>query len=96
MPAVFERLEARFGAPVLEAYGIPVVPEHVAETGADAVSVAAELGLGGIWDIERLPMVRDLVTHLGYPGPGNPVKGQVFVHPSAAGGVLVQLIPAAQ
>lgn len=31
------------------------------------VSVAGELGLGGIWDIERLPMVRDLVTHLGYP-----------------------------
>jgi hypothetical protein len=29
--------------------------------------VAAELGLGGIWDIERLPMVRDLVTGLGYP-----------------------------
>jgi hypothetical protein len=29
--------------------------------------VAAELGLGGIWDIQRLPMVRDLVTHLGYP-----------------------------
>jgi hypothetical protein len=31
------------------------------------VLVAAELGLGGIWDIQRLPMVRDLVTHLGYP-----------------------------
>jgi hypothetical protein len=31
------------------------------------VLVAAELGLGGIWDIARLPMVRDLVTHLGYP-----------------------------
>jgi hypothetical protein len=29
--------------------------------------VAAELGLGGIWDIARLPFVRDLVTHLGYP-----------------------------
>jgi hypothetical protein len=29
--------------------------------------VAAELGLGGIWDIERLPMVHDLVTHLGSP-----------------------------
>jgi DoxX-like family len=29
--------------------------------------VAAELGLGGIWDIQPLPMVRDLVTHLGYP-----------------------------
>jgi uncharacterized membrane protein YphA (DoxX/SURF4 family) len=29
--------------------------------------VVAELGLGGIWDIMRLPFVRDLVTHLGYP-----------------------------
>jgi hypothetical protein len=31
------------------------------------VLVVAELGLGGIWDIQRLSMVRDLVTHLGYP-----------------------------
>ena len=31
------------------------------------VPVAAELGLGGVWDIARLPFVRDLVTHLGYP-----------------------------
>jgi DoxX-like family len=30
-------------------------------------AVAGELGLGGIWDIARLPSVRDLVTHLGYP-----------------------------
>jgi hypothetical protein len=29
--------------------------------------VVAELGLGGIWDIARIPFVRDLVTHLGYP-----------------------------
>ena len=29
--------------------------------------VVAELGLGGCWDIARLPFVRDLVTHLGYP-----------------------------
>jgi DoxX-like family len=29
--------------------------------------VAAELGVGGIWDIQRPPMVRDPVTHLGYP-----------------------------
>jgi hypothetical protein len=29
--------------------------------------VAAELGIGGIWDIARIPMVRDLVTGLGYP-----------------------------
>jgi DoxX-like family len=31
------------------------------------VLVVAELGLGGIWDIARIPFVRDLVTHLGYP-----------------------------
>ena len=29
--------------------------------------VAGELGLGGIWDIARLPYVAQLVTHLGYP-----------------------------
>jgi hypothetical protein len=31
------------------------------------VLVAAELALGGIWDIARVPYVRDLVAHLGYP-----------------------------
>ena len=31
------------------------------------VPVVAELGLGGIWDIARIPYVRDLVAHLGYP-----------------------------
>lgn len=30
-------------------------------------AVAGELGLGGIWDIARLPFVANLVTHLGYP-----------------------------
>lgn len=30
-------------------------------------AVAGELGLGGSWDIARLPTVADLVTHLGYP-----------------------------
>ena len=29
--------------------------------------VAAELVLGGIWDILRIPLVRDVVTQLGYP-----------------------------
>jgi hypothetical protein len=29
--------------------------------------VAAELGVGGIWDIARLPLVRDVVAGLGYP-----------------------------
>jgi hypothetical protein len=30
-------------------------------------AVVAELGVGGIWDIARIPFVSDLVTHLGYP-----------------------------
>jgi hypothetical protein len=29
---------------------------------------------------------------VGDPGEGNPVKGQVFVHPSATGGILTQLV----
>ena len=29
--------------------------------------VVAELGVGGVWDIARLPFVSDLVTHLGFP-----------------------------
>lgn len=31
------------------------------------VSVAAELAVGGAWDIARIPYVRDLTAHLGYP-----------------------------
>ncbi|MDR2988612.1 MAG: DoxX family protein [Nocardiopsaceae bacterium] len=31
------------------------------------VAVAAELGVGGCWDIARLHTVETLVTHLGYP-----------------------------
>jgi methylmalonyl-CoA epimerase len=29
---------------------------------------------------------------IGDPGPDKPVTGQVFIHPSAAGGVLTQLV----
>lgn len=32
------------------------------------------------------------VRLVGDPGPGNPVKGQVFVHPAETGGVLTQLV----
>ncbi|HEY8046661.1 MAG TPA: DoxX family protein [Streptosporangiaceae bacterium] len=31
------------------------------------VPVAAELAVGGAWDIARIPYVRDLTAHLGYP-----------------------------
>ena len=29
---------------------------------------------------------------VGDPGAGNPVKGQVFIHPSVTGGVLTQIV----
>lgn len=32
------------------------------------------------------------VRLLGDPGPGNPVKGQVFIHPAFANGVLTQIV----
>lgn len=31
------------------------------------------------------------VRLIGDPGEGNPVQGQVFVHPAASGGVLLQI-----
>lgn len=34
---------------------------------ATTVLVTAELGLGGVWDVLRIPQVRGVVTHLGYP-----------------------------
>jgi methylmalonyl-CoA/ethylmalonyl-CoA epimerase len=32
------------------------------------------------------------VRLVGDPGPGNPARGQVFVHPAETGGVLTQLV----
>jgi uncharacterized membrane protein len=29
--------------------------------------VTAELGIGGVWDVLRVPQVRGVVDHLGYP-----------------------------
>jgi DoxX-like family len=34
---------------------------------AATACVAAEMGVGGVWDIARLPFVSDVVAHLGYP-----------------------------
>lgn len=40
-----------------------------------------------------LNRLRDAGIRLvGDPGAGNPVKGQVFIHPSVTGGVLTQLV----
>jgi methylmalonyl-CoA epimerase len=35
---------------------------------------------------------RKNVRLVGDPGPGNPVTGQVFIHPSVTGGVLTQIV----
>ncbi|MBI5947494.1 MAG: VOC family protein [Chloroflexi bacterium] len=45
-------------------------------------------------DLDKtLAELRDKGIRLvGDPGPGNPVKGQVFIHPSVTGGVLTQLV----
>ena len=40
-----------------------------------------------------LTKLRDAGIRLvGDPGAGNPVKGQVFIHPAMTGGVLTQLV----
>ncbi len=31
------------------------------------LAVVGEMGLGGVWDVARIPYVRDVVGHLGYP-----------------------------
>lgn len=45
-------------------------------------------------DLEKaVAELRDKGVRLvGDPGPGNPIRGQVFVHPSYTGGVLTQLV----
>jgi methylmalonyl-CoA epimerase len=45
-------------------------------------------------DLEKaVTELRDKGVRLvGDPGPGNPIRGQVFVHPSYTGGVLTQLV----
>lgn len=43
------------------------IPLRTAGYWLATAAVAAELGVGGIWDIARLPFVAGLVAHLGYP-----------------------------
>jgi len=60
----------------------------------------ADLGEGVHLVAMRVDDVDKTVTELrdkgirlvGDPGPGNPVKGQVFIHPSVTGGVLTQIV----
>lgn len=64
------------------------VGKHVARSGGGMYLMALRVD-----DVEAT--VADLrgrgVALIGDPGEGNPITGQVFIHPKAAGGVLVQL-----
>ena len=65
------------------------IAKRLAAQGAGVHLVAMKVD-----DIDAtLARLRDAGIRLvGDPGPGNPVKGQVFIHPSVTGGVLTQII----
>jgi len=64
------------------------IAKRLAEQGEGVHLVAMKVD-----DIDAtLARLRDAGIRLvGDPGPGNPVKGQVFIHPSVTGGVLTQI-----
>ena len=65
------------------------IAKRLAEQGEGVHLVAMNVD-----DIDAtLTKLRDAGIRLvGDPGPGNPVKGQVFIHPSMTGGVLTQIV----
>lgn len=65
------------------------IAKRLAEQGEGVHLVAMKVN-----DIDAtLNRLRDAGIRLvGDPGPGNPVKGQVFIHPSVTGGVLTQIV----
>ena len=65
------------------------IAKRLAERGDGVHLVAMKVD-----DLDKtLAELRDKGVRLvGDPGPGNPVRGQVFVHPSFTGGVLTQLV----
>ncbi len=66
------------------------VARHVERTGGGVYLMAM-----AVEDIDAtlVDLRAQGVRLIGDPGEGNPVKGQVFVHPSETGGVLMQLVP---
>ena len=57
------------------------------------VSVAAELAVGGVWDLLRIDYVRDIVQHLGYPTYLLTIMG-VWKVPGAAALLIPRLVAA--
>jgi len=83
----------RFGGSYLELVSATgdqgPIAKRLAEQGEGVHLVAMKVD-----DLDKtLAELRDKGIRLvGDPGPGNPVKGQVFIHPSMTGGVLTQLV----
>lgn len=65
------------------------IAKRLAERGEGVHIIAMKVD-----DIDKtVAELRDKGVRLvGDPGPGNPVKGQVFVHPMETGGVLTQIV----
>lgn len=65
------------------------IAKRLAEQGEGVHLVAMKVD-----DVDAtITRLRDAGIRLvGDPGPGNPVKGQVFIHPSVTGGVLTQIV----
>ena len=65
------------------------IAKRLAEKGEGVHLIAMQVD-----DIDKA--VADLrdkgIRLVGDPGPGHPVQGQVFVHPSVTGGVLTQIV----
>ena len=95
--AGFRNAYFRFGGPGSSGYVELVAPTN--ETGPVGRRVAAS-GEGvylialAVDNLEQtVAGLREKGVRLvGDPGPGNPITGQIFIHPSAAGGVLTQLV----
>lgn len=66
------------------------VAKRLAENGSGVYLVAMRTE-----DVdETLAELREKgVRLIGDPGPGNPVTGQIFIHPASAAGILTQIIP---
>ncbi|MGE5595271.1 MAG: VOC family protein [Hyphomicrobiales bacterium] len=65
------------------------IAKRLAEQGEGVHLVAMKVD-----DIEKtVAELREKGIRLvGDPGPGNPITGQVFIHPAVTGGVLTQLV----
>ena len=102
LDAAVARYETMYGAPVSERREAEAAGMKMAffRQGESFIELVSNLGEGvhliamKVEDLAKA--VDDLrgkgVRLVGDPGPGNPIKGQVFIHPAETGGVLTQLV----